>query len=74
MAAFNDCPAGQICKDKDEAEIWLVALRELISRDQYQKWRIEARSDSVSSNNSSAHSQRNSSSLYSSSSSDIIYK
>lgn len=63
--------AGQICKDKDEAEIWFVALRALISRGHYKKWRNEASSDSASS--SSAHTQRNSP-LFSSCSSDTVLK
>ncbi|KAL7192137.1 hypothetical protein ACSBR2_024057 [Camellia fascicularis] len=63
-----------ICKDKDEAEIWFVALRALISRDHYQKWRSESRSGSLSSDGSSVHTQRNSPSLSSCSSSNIVFK
>ncbi|CAK9138076.1 unnamed protein product [Ilex paraguariensis] len=63
-----------ICKDKDEAEIWFVALRALISRVKCQQWRSEARSDSISSDSSRALTQRNSQSIASTSSSDIVYE
>ncbi|XP_059638765.1 PH, RCC1 and FYVE domains-containing protein 1 [Cornus florida] len=62
-----------ICKDKEEAEIWFVALRALISRGNCQRWRNEA-SDSVSLDSSSAFTQRNSSSIVSNSSSEINHK
>ncbi|KAA8540950.1 hypothetical protein F0562_024912 [Nyssa sinensis] len=66
--------SGQICKDKDEAETWFVALTALISQGNCRKWRNEARSNSLSSDSSSALSQRNSSSIVSCSSGDIVYK
>lgn len=40
---------GQICKDKDEAEVWFVGLKALISRGNFSKWRIDIKSDSTSS-------------------------
>lgn len=69
--AYGNRSLDLICKDKDEAEIWFVALRALISRGHYKKWRNEASSDSASS--SSAHTQRNSP-LFSSCSSDTVLK
>ncbi|PSR95812.1 Ultraviolet-B receptor like [Actinidia chinensis var. chinensis] len=71
---YNNRSLDLICKDKDEAEIWFVALRALISRGHCQKWRNEARSSSVSSDSSSVHTQRNSPSVFSTSSSDTVYK
>ncbi|PON93631.1 Regulator of chromosome condensation (RCC1) family with FYVE zinc finger domain-containing protein [Trema orientale] len=62
-----------ICKDKDEAEVWLAALRALISRDRSQ-WRTETRSESVQSDSPCRPALRNSPSNLSCSSSDIIYK
>lgn len=37
----------QICKDKDEAEVWFSGLKALISRSHQKKWRTESRSDSI---------------------------
>lgn len=45
----------QICKDKDEAEVWFAGLKTLISRSHQRKWRTESRSDGVS---SGTHSPR----------------
>ncbi|CAI0541390.1 unnamed protein product [Linum tenue] len=36
----------QICKDKDEAEVWFSGLKALISRSHNRKWRTESRKDS----------------------------
>ncbi|XP_052175868.1 PH, RCC1 and FYVE domains-containing protein 1-like isoform X2 [Diospyros lotus] len=63
-----------ICKDKDEAEIWFVALRALTSPGHYQKLSSHARSNSESSDSSSACTGRTSPSVFSSSSSDLVYK
>ncbi|MBA0738511.1 hypothetical protein Gogos_011850, partial [Gossypium gossypioides] len=38
----NDRSLDLICKDKDEAEVWLVGLKALISRGTYHKRRTEA--------------------------------
>lgn len=46
---YSDRSLDLICKDKDEAEVWFVALKALISRGNYPKWNIGAISDSVSS-------------------------
>ncbi|KAK9277182.1 hypothetical protein L1049_006721 [Liquidambar formosana] len=57
---YNDRSLDLICKDKDEAEVWFVALKALISRGSFQKWRTEATSESISSDSSHARSRRNS--------------
>ncbi|XP_058107798.1 PH, RCC1 and FYVE domains-containing protein 1-like isoform X2 [Magnolia sinica] len=46
---YNDRSLDLICKDKDEAEVWFVGLKALISRGHHRKWRTESRSDGVSS-------------------------
>ncbi|KAK9128947.1 hypothetical protein Syun_017744 [Stephania yunnanensis] len=46
---YNDRSLDLICKDKDEAEVWFVGLKALISRSHHRKWRTESRSDGVSS-------------------------
>ncbi|KAL6010052.1 hypothetical protein ACLOJK_000483 [Asimina triloba] len=46
---YNDRSLDLICKDKDEAEVWFVGLKALISRGHHGKWRTESRSDGVSS-------------------------
>lgn len=61
-----------ICKDKDEAEIWFTALRALISKVNYQKWRSEIKSNNGSSNFSLTDQE--SQSIESSSSSDAVYE
>lgn len=43
----------KICKDKDEAEVWFAGLRTLISRSHHRRWRMESRSDAVSSGTNS---------------------
>ncbi|CAI9753869.1 unnamed protein product [Fraxinus pennsylvanica] len=60
----------QICKDKDEAEIWFVALKALTSQGNFQKWRTGIGIDCTSSDNSSTLTERNSESILSSSSCD----
>ena len=39
---------GQICKDKDEAEVWFVGLKGLISRGTYHNLRNEAINEGIS--------------------------
>lgn len=41
------CSSEQICKDKDEAEVWFSGLKALISRSHHRKWRTESRSDGI---------------------------
>ncbi|XP_077224014.1 PH, RCC1 and FYVE domains-containing protein 1-like [Tasmannia lanceolata] len=59
---YSDRSLDLICKDKDEAEVWFVALKALISRGNYQRWRLETRSDRASSetNSPSTFTRRNS--------------
>lgn len=45
---------GQICKDKDEAEVWFVGLKALITRGSYSKWKIDAKSGNTSSDSPNA--------------------
>ncbi|XP_020080536.1 uncharacterized protein LOC109704181 isoform X2 [Ananas comosus] len=49
-----------ICKDKDEAEVWFVGLKALISRANCRNWRIESKSDRSSSDSSSTVTRKNS--------------
>ncbi|GJS31325.1 E3 SUMO-protein ligase SIZ1-like protein [Tanacetum coccineum] len=37
----------EICKDKDEAEVWFSGLKAQISHGHQRKWRIESRSDGI---------------------------
>ncbi|CAK9184407.1 unnamed protein product [Ilex paraguariensis] len=46
---YKDRSLDLICKDKDEAEVWISGLKALISRDDQRKWRTESRSDGISS-------------------------
>lgn len=64
----------QICKDKDEAEIWFVALNALLSRGNGQVLRRRGSSDSLSSSGSSNLPKGHSQSFISTSSSDIVYE
>ncbi|KAL7163909.1 hypothetical protein ACSBR2_039929 [Camellia fascicularis] len=51
---YNDRSLDLICKDKDEAEVWFVGLKALISRGTNRNLRSEPRNESVSSNSSHA--------------------
>ncbi|CAA6658771.1 unnamed protein product [Spirodela intermedia] len=59
---YNDRSLDLICKDKDEAEVWFVGLKALISCGSSRKWRIESKTDIASSDTSSpqTHTQRSS--------------
>ncbi|XP_068638407.1 PH, RCC1 and FYVE domains-containing protein 1-like [Aristolochia californica] len=57
---YNDRSLDLICKEKDEAEVWFVGLKALISGGAYHKWKPDAKSDKGSSDTSSPHRQRNS--------------
>ncbi|KAG6654320.1 hypothetical protein CIPAW_05G137000 [Carya illinoinensis] len=59
----NDRSLDLICKDKEEAEVWFVGLKALITRGNYQKWRGESRSDSASSDSPHSRMRRNSPSI-----------
>ncbi|KAK1308581.1 Ultraviolet-B receptor UVR8 [Acorus calamus] len=56
---YNDRSLDLICKDKDEAEVWFVGLKALISRGNNRKWRTESKSDRASSDSPSAYTRRN---------------
>ncbi|XP_021640132.2 PH, RCC1 and FYVE domains-containing protein 1 isoform X2 [Hevea brasiliensis] len=61
---YNDRSLDLICKDKDEAEVWFVGLKALISRDNYQrKWRIESKSESIPSNSPQTRTRKHSPSI-----------
>ncbi|XVE53255.1 hypothetical protein DITRI_Ditri02bG0189500 [Diplodiscus trichospermus] len=45
---YNDRSLDLICKDKDEAEVWFIGLKELISRGTHRKGRSEVRTDNAS--------------------------
>ncbi|XP_074274567.1 PH, RCC1 and FYVE domains-containing protein 1-like [Silene latifolia] len=49
---YNDRSLDLICKDKDEAEVWFVALKALISSGGWRKWRSEPRESSTSTDGS----------------------
>lgn len=74
LVATNDRTLWQVCKNKDEAEIWFVALTALLSRGNCQIWRNKGRSHSVSSDGSSSLTERNSQLSLSSSSKDVIFE
>ncbi|XP_034689186.1 PH, RCC1 and FYVE domains-containing protein 1-like isoform X2 [Vitis riparia] len=63
---YGDRSLDLICKDKDEAEVWFVGLKGLISRGNYRKWRSEIRDDSISSESPHSRARRISPSLSSS--------
>ncbi|XP_015576845.1 PH, RCC1 and FYVE domains-containing protein 1 isoform X1 [Ricinus communis] len=61
---YSDRSLDLICKDKDEAEVWFVGLKALITRGSYQsKWRIEPRSESTSSDSPHIRTRRHSRSI-----------
>ncbi|KAM1102738.1 hypothetical protein ACFX19_011530 [Malus domestica] len=53
-------PAGQICKDKDEAEVWFVGLKAIITRGNYRNWRSESRLEGTSIDSPHARTRRHS--------------
>nr|CAD1826419.1 unnamed protein product [Ananas comosus var. bracteatus] len=57
---YSDRSLDLICKDKDEAEVWFVGLKALISRANCRNWRIESKSDRSSSDSSSTVTRKNS--------------
>lgn len=50
--------SGQICKDKDEAEIWFVGLKALITRGNNSRWRTDARHSNASSDGAHARTRK----------------
>ncbi|KAB1994180.1 hypothetical protein ES319_D13G081900v1 [Gossypium barbadense] len=56
----NDRSLDLICKDKDEAEVWFVGLKALISHGTCRKWKIEVGSDAASVDTPKSHNRRTS--------------
>ncbi|KAL8097971.1 PH, RCC1 and FYVE domains-containing protein 1-like [Apium graveolens] len=71
---YNKGSLDLICKDKDEAEIWFVALSALLSRGNCQELRRRGSSDSLSSTGSSNITKGHSQSFTSRSGSDRVYE
>ncbi|XP_057949975.1 PH, RCC1 and FYVE domains-containing protein 1-like [Malania oleifera] len=63
---YNDRSLDLICKDKDEAEVWFVALKALISPGNYRKWKSDGIGECVSSGSPLARHIRSSPSITSS--------
>ncbi|KAK2636239.1 hypothetical protein Ddye_031031 [Dipteronia dyeriana] len=59
---YNDRSLDLICKDKDEAEVWFVGLKALITRGSNIKWKIDARNSTTSSDCHSPHARNRKSS------------
>lgn len=60
---YNNRSLDLICKDKEEAEVWFVGLKALISRGQHRKWKTDSKSDGAASsdaNSPSTYTRRNS--------------
>ncbi|XP_010265064.1 PREDICTED: uncharacterized protein LOC104602902 [Nelumbo nucifera] len=57
---YSDRSLDLICKDKDEAEVWFVALKALISHGNYRKCRNEPKNDRISSDSPRGITQRTS--------------
>ncbi|XP_050237803.1 PH, RCC1 and FYVE domains-containing protein 1-like isoform X2 [Mercurialis annua] len=61
---YNDRSLDLICKDKDEAEVWFVGLKALITRNTYQrKWRLESKTESTSSDSPQTRTRKHSPSI-----------
>ncbi|KAL5981104.1 hypothetical protein ACLOJK_029024 [Asimina triloba] len=72
---YDDRSLDLICKDKDEAEVWFVGLKALVSRGNLPKWRPESKTDTASGANSPrTNTQGNSPSSSSSGSSNNFNK
>ncbi|GMI87372.1 hypothetical protein like AT1G69710 [Hibiscus trionum] len=56
----SDRSLDLICKDKEEADVWFVGLKALISNGIYRKWRVEAGSDTTSIDSPESHSKKSS--------------
>ncbi|KAM7251013.1 hypothetical protein ACFE04_022896 [Oxalis oulophora] len=59
----HDRSLDLICKDKDEAEVWFVGLKAIISHGGYRKLRIDSRSDGASLDSLHKRTQKVSSSI-----------
>ncbi|XP_068326461.1 PH, RCC1 and FYVE domains-containing protein 1-like [Pyrus communis] len=56
----NDRSLNLICKDKNEAEVWLVGLKAIITRGNYRNWRSESRLEGTSIDSPHARTRRHS--------------
>ncbi|KAK8546963.1 hypothetical protein V6N13_099708 [Hibiscus sabdariffa] len=54
----HDRTLDLICKDKEEAEIWFIGLKALISNGIHRKWRVEAGSDTASVYSTKSHNKK----------------
>ncbi|XP_047178682.1 PH, RCC1 and FYVE domains-containing protein 1-like isoform X1 [Vigna umbellata] len=57
---YNDRSLDLICKDKEEAEIWFIGLKALVTRGNSHKWRFESRTDDSQCSDSPKSSTRKS--------------
>ncbi|ESR51907.1 hypothetical protein CICLE_v10030553mg [Citrus x clementina] len=57
---YNDRSLDLICKDKDEAEVWLVGLKALITRGTHSKWKLGTINCSTSSDSPRARIRKTS--------------
>lgn len=60
---YSDRSLDLICKDKDEAEVWFVGLKALISRGHHIKWKTDSKSDGAASSETNSpitYTRRNS--------------
>ncbi|CAN6549143.1 unnamed protein product [Malus baccata var. baccata] len=57
---YNDGSLNLICKDKNEAEVWLVGLKAIITRGNYRNWRSESRLEGTSIDSPHARTRRHS--------------
>ncbi|RXH69904.1 hypothetical protein DVH24_007160 [Malus domestica] len=57
---YNDRSLNLICKDKNEAEVWLVGLKAIITRGNYRNWRSESRLEGTSIDSPHARTRRHS--------------
>ncbi|KAL5992127.1 hypothetical protein ACLOJK_013042 [Asimina triloba] len=73
---YNDRSLDLMCKDKDEAEVWFVALKALTSQGNYRKWKIGLTGDRTptDTNNLSILPQRISPWISPNDISDILHK
>ncbi|XP_008808052.2 PH, RCC1 and FYVE domains-containing protein 1 [Phoenix dactylifera] len=71
---YSDRSLDLICKDKDEAEVWFVGLKALISRGNCRKLRLDSKSDRTSSDSPNSNTQKNSPLTSPFCNSDIFHK
>ncbi|GAV62006.1 RCC1 domain-containing protein/FYVE domain-containing protein/BRX domain-containing protein/Mcp5_PH domain-containing protein/BRX_N domain-containing protein [Cephalotus follicularis] len=60
---YNERSLDLICKDKDEAEVWFVGLKSLITRGSCCKWRVDTRSESASLDSPNTRTRKDSPSI-----------